>query len=38
MGEKGVEAQNRAVADCSLAHIIMLVSVLIKLFQGRFEL
>lgn len=38
VGENGAEAPNSAIADCSRAHRIMLVSVLIKVFQGQFEL
>jgi len=38
VGEHGAEAPNSAVADCSLSHRIMLVSVLIKLLQGQSEL
>lgn len=36
--EVGAEASNPASAACSPAHSIMLVSVLIRLFQGLFEL
>lgn len=38
VGVNGAEAPNSALTDCSQAHRIMLVSVLIKLFQGPFEL
>lgn len=37
-GENGAEAPSSTVAACSQAHRIMLVSVLIKVFQGQFEL
>lgn len=36
--EVGAEAPNPAFTVCSRAHSVMLVSVLIRLFQGLFEL